>query len=78
MDATVISNSHAEISDFQKSVCTRTAKVFFCLDATKLGVTTPHRVVKWGAFSALITDATAPQVAAAGIRPGTTELIDAL
>lgn len=77
MDAGGITNSHPEIAAFQKTVCERTPKTFFCLDATKLGHTTPHRVARWGDFAGLITDATARQFAAAGIKFPSRQLLHA-
>lgn len=77
MDAVGVSNSHPEIAAFQKTVCERTPKTFFCLDATKLGRTTPHRVARWGEFAGLITDAAAKQFAAAGIKIPSRQLLHA-
>ncbi len=77
MDADGVSNSHPEIAAFQKTVCERTPKTFFCLDATKLGRTTPHRVARWGEFAGLITDAPAKQFAAAGIKIPSRQLLHA-
>lgn len=65
--ATGVSNSHAEIAGFQQSVAQRTTDVFFCLDATKLGRSTPHRVVPWTKSVILITDANEAGLKAAGI-----------
>ena len=67
MDAGGISNSHADIAAFQQAVLRRTAAPFFCLDATKLGRVTPHRVGNWPELGTLVTDATAAQLSAAGV-----------
>lgn len=77
MDAEGITNSHAEIAAFQQAVCKRTAQAYFCLDATKLGRATPHRVARWRGFAAVITDATAAQLAATGITLTTGQLVHA-
>jgi DeoR/GlpR family transcriptional regulator of sugar metabolism len=67
MDAGGISNSHADIAAFQQAVLRRTPAPFFCLDATKLGRVTPHRVGSWSELGTLVTDATAAQLSAAGL-----------
>ena len=67
MDATGISNSHASVAAFQQAVLRHAKRVFFCLDASKLGRATPHRVADWSRPTALITDAPAKRLAAAGI-----------
>lgn len=67
MDARGISNSHASIADFQKAVLRRAKKIYFCLDASKLGRATPHRVAPWKQLTALITDAAPKQLSDHGI-----------
>lgn len=67
MDAKGISNSHASIADFQKAVLRRAKKIYFCLDASKLGRATPHRVAPWKQLTALITDAAPKQLSDHGI-----------
>jgi DeoR/GlpR family transcriptional regulator of sugar metabolism len=67
MDPVGITNSHAEIAAFQQAVLKHTAAAYFCLDATKLGRVTPHRVAGWERLGALVTDATAARLAAAGL-----------
>ncbi len=67
MDAEGITNSHVDIAAFQQAVLRHTTTPYFCLDATKLGRVTPHRVAGWGKLGTLITDATATQLAAAGL-----------
>jgi DeoR/GlpR family transcriptional regulator of sugar metabolism len=68
MDAAGISNSHESIADFQKAVLRQTQRAYFCLDASKLGRATPYRVAGWPQLAALVSDASRPQLAAAGIR----------
>ena len=63
MDAVGITNSHDHIATFQQELLGRAGRVYFCLDATKLGRATPHRVASWTQMSALITDATAKALA---------------
>jgi DeoR/GlpR family transcriptional regulator of sugar metabolism len=77
MDAAGISNSHADIAAFQQAVCRRTPQAYFCLDATKLGRVTPHRVIGWEQPVSLITDAKAAQLAAAGLALPAAQLITA-
>ena len=76
MDAAGVSNSHASIADFQRAALRRAKQVYFCLDASKLGRATPHRVAPWSEVSALITDATAAGLRASGISlPATKHLL---
>jgi DeoR/GlpR family transcriptional regulator of sugar metabolism len=77
MDAAGISNSHASIAGFQQAVLRRTRRIIFCLDASKLGRATPHRVAAWHQLSTLITDATPRQLAAAGIKLAASRLLPA-
>ena len=67
MDAIGISNSHESIAEFQRAVLRQTTKIYFCLDASKLGRSTPHRVAPWKQVSALVTDATPAKLAAQNI-----------
>ena len=67
MDESGISNSHESIADFQRAVLRQSTRIYFCLDASKLGRATPHSVAPWKQLSALITDATAKRLAAHGI-----------
>jgi len=62
-----LSWTHANIAAFQQAVIRNTAKTFFCLDATKLGRTTPHSVIGWDVPVTLITDATPSALAKASI-----------
>jgi DeoR/GlpR family transcriptional regulator of sugar metabolism len=62
-----VTNSHAELAAFQQTVARRSAEIFFCLDATKLGRSTPHRVVPWTKSVKLITDANEAGLKTAGI-----------
>ena len=67
MAAIGITNSHANIAAFQQAVLSHTAKTYFCLDATKLGRSTPFHVVGWDRPITLITDSPAAELAKAGI-----------
>ena len=67
MDGQGISNSHASIAAFQQAVMRRTRKIYFCLDASKLGRATPHRVAPWKQPTALTTDAPPRKLAEHGI-----------
>lgn len=67
MDASGVSNSHESIADFQKAVLCRSARRYFCLDASKLGRSTPYRVAQWRQVTGLITDATPKGLAANAI-----------
>lgn len=72
-----ISNSHADVAAFQQAVLGHTAEPFFCLDASKLGRTTPHRVAGWNQHGTLITDATRAQLTATGITLPPARLVSA-
>lgn len=67
MDAAGVSNSHASIAELQQAILRRTAATYFCLDASKLGRSTPHRVAPWRQITALITDATVKKLSGAGL-----------
>lgn len=77
MDATGISNSHESVAAFQKSVLGHAKRVYFCLDASKLGRATPHRVADWSQLSALITDASAKDLAKSSIVLSASKLLRA-
>lgn len=77
MDSDGVTNSHDEIAAFQRAVLQRTTAPYFCLDATKLGRVTPHRVAGWGKLGTLVTDASAAQLAAAGITLPSARLVTA-
>jgi len=67
MDAIGISNSHEHIAGFQQVLLGHASRVYFCLDASKLGRATPHRVATWRQLTALISDTTPKRLAAHGI-----------
>jgi DeoR/GlpR family transcriptional regulator of sugar metabolism len=66
-DASGVSNSHGSIAEFQQAVLARSKKSYFCLDASKLGKSSPHHVTDLAGFTALISDLTSRQLAAHGI-----------
>jgi DeoR/GlpR family transcriptional regulator of sugar metabolism len=76
-NAAGIYNSHPDVVAFQRFVLRRTRNGYFCLDSTKLGSSTSHRVVGWDDFSAVISDASVRQMAASGIVGRVTQLIRA-
>ncbi len=67
MDDAGISNSHDSIAEFQRAVLRQTNDIYFCLDASKLGRSTPHRVAPWKQLTALVTDALPKDLATHGI-----------
>jgi len=69
IDAEGVTNSHEEIATFQREVIGRSARTYFCLDATKLDRATPFRVVGWDSGVTLLTDATQARLRAGGIPP---------
>jgi DeoR/GlpR family transcriptional regulator of sugar metabolism len=72
-----ISNSIPDVATFQRFVLRRTRNAYFCIDSTKLGGPTSNCVANWGSFSALITDASAKRMAAAGLKARVVQLIKA-
>lgn len=66
-DSGGVFNSHPDIASFQQAVLHRSDRACFCLDASKLGRTTPTRVVDWAGRTILVTDATPAQIAEAAI-----------
>ena len=70
-----VANSHAEIVAFQRAVVSQTTKIFFCLDATKLGHRTPHPVVPWTKSVNLITDASDAGLKAADVHLRPAQLV---
>lgn len=77
MDEQGVSNSHPSIADFQKAVLRRTKKIYFCIDASKIGHATPHRVANWKQLTALISDAPATLLASYGIKLPRAKLLHA-
>ncbi|MDX2186582.1 MAG: DeoR/GlpR family DNA-binding transcription regulator [Opitutaceae bacterium] len=67
MDATGITNSHSQLAEFQRAVISHAQRTLFCLDATKIGKQTPHRVSEWTEAIELVTDASRKDLADAGI-----------
>jgi len=77
VNAAGISNSIPDVAQFQRFVLRRTRSAYFCLDSTKLGGAPSHCFANWGDFSALISDASAKRMAAAGLQARITQLIRA-
>lgn len=67
MNAEGIWNSHPDVIRLQRAALERSRESLFCLDASKLGHNTPHRVADWKDVGHLVTDATFAQLQAAGI-----------
>lgn len=67
MDTAGITNSHAEIAAFQRAVLMKTRSRYFCLDASKLGPSTPFRVTGWDQGVKLITDLSGALLTARGL-----------
>ena len=77
MDAAGVSNSAANLAAFQQAVLRRSRRTYFCMDASKLGRATPHRVTGWADGVALITDASASRLEAAGLALRSGQLVSA-
>ena len=77
IDGEGITNSHAMIACFQQSVIRHADRVFYCIDQTKLGRATPHRVTAWTKVLTLVTDARPAALVAAGIDLPVRQLITA-
>lgn len=67
MNSVGVWNSHEEVVHLQRAALARSETGFFCIDSTKLGRETPHRVAVWSEVGRLVTDASADQLAAVGI-----------
>ncbi len=67
MDAAGITNSHANLAAFQQAVIGHSALAYFCIDESKLGRATPHRVTAWTNHIALVTETRAAALKKAGI-----------
>lgn len=72
-----IFNSQAELAAFQRAVIGHSRRAFFCLDATKLGRSTLHRVIDWIEPVALVTDASSAHVRGADLPLSNQRLIQA-
>lgn len=60
-------NSHPDVIRLQRTAMDCAQETLFCLDATKLGHLTPHRVASWTEVGRLVTDASAAQLQTAGV-----------
>ena len=67
MNTDGIFNSHEEVVRLQRAAAARAHETLFCLDASKLSKSTPHRVAPWTEVSRLVTDATPAELKSAGI-----------
>jgi DeoR/GlpR family transcriptional regulator of sugar metabolism len=63
-------NSQADVVAFQRKVARLSRRALCCLDASKLGREAPEFLLPWSRVDGLLTDATAEQLAAAGIALG--------
>jgi DeoR/GlpR family transcriptional regulator of sugar metabolism len=61
----------------QQNVLRHADRVFYCIDQTKLGRATPHRVTGWAKGLTLVTDARPAALEAAGIALPARQLIAA-
>ncbi len=77
MDARGIWNSHDEVVRLERAVLAHTASCYFCIDASKLGHSTPHFTVAWAGAGHLITDASSATLKASSIDLGTCKHIQA-
>lgn len=60
-------NSQDDIVSFQQSVLKRTRQAAFCLDASKIGRTTPSLLLRWKRVEKLVTEGSPGKFAAGGI-----------
>lgn len=77
LDAEGLWNSHPEVVRLQRAALSHAAVVYFCLDASKVGHVTPHRIVTWSDRPHLISDASPARLRAAGISLPKSHLIPA-
>lgn len=71
-------NSQEELASFQRAVIEHSRRAFFCLDATKLGRSTAHRVIDWSERVVLVTDANSARLREANLPLTHQRLIQAL
>ncbi len=77
MDDAGVTNSAVNLAAFQRAVIRRSKRTFFCMDATKLGRATPHRVTGWTKRVALITDTPRARLEASGLSLRADQLVSA-
>ncbi|MCG3149279.1 MAG: HTH-type transcriptional repressor GlcR [Verrucomicrobiae bacterium] len=70
-------NSQKDVVAFQKTVVELSPRTICCLDSTKLGQEAPEFLLPWAEVDALLTDVTAEQLKAAGIKLAKGQLITA-
>ena len=70
-------NSQKDVVAFQKTVVELSPRTVCCLDATKLGQEAPEFFLPWADVDTLLTDVTAEQLKAAGIKLAKGQLISA-
>lgn len=76
MNTEGIWNSHEEVVRLQRAVLQNVSRAYFCIDASKLNRSTPHRVAQWNENFRLITDTTAAELRGAGITLPDSRLIN--
>jgi DeoR/GlpR family transcriptional regulator of sugar metabolism len=67
MNSEGVFNSHEEVVRLQRAASASPRETFFCLDSSKLGHATPHRVATWPEITRLVTDATPTELKSASI-----------
>ncbi len=70
-------NTQQDIVRFQQAVVKQARRTIFCVDQTKLGREAPQFLLPWRDVDALLTDANARQLRAAGIRLAPSKLLHA-
>jgi DeoR/GlpR family transcriptional regulator of sugar metabolism len=70
-------NSQRDVVLFQQTVADLSERTICCLDATKLGQEAPEFLLPWSKVDHLLTDLTAEQLKAAGIKLAKSQLIHA-
>lgn len=61
-------NSQADVVAYQQTVVELATRTICCLDATKLGQEAPEFLLPWAEVGGLLTDATAEELKAAGLK----------
>ena len=69
-------NSQRDVVLYQRTVVELTKRSVFCLDTTKLGQEAPEFLLPWAEVDTMLTDATAEQFKAAGIKLTKGQLIN--
>lgn len=69
IDSQGLWNSQEAISEFQRHVCGRSERSYFCIDSSKLFRSAPSLVMGWEQVDRLVSDAPADELISLGVAP---------